>query len=158
VHENALFCIKISQFLWGGGYTSSQIPPYPSAPLFKIFGSATVSFCSGLAAILKAMLLPEPSLTCAELPRRILVFVLEFDILNRFFSRPELGWWPWDVGGTVGAPQQQLRFLFFRRRLHSCTPTGTWWSKRYWKTVGLYFLLAWNKLASTKVCNCVTIW
>jgi len=29
-----------------------------------------------------------------------------------FSLRPEFGQWPWDIGGTVSAPQQQLVFLF----------------------------------------------
>jgi len=42
-----------------------------------------------------------------------------------FFPRPEVRRCPWNIGGTVGAPQQQVGFLF------SQTPTGTWWGKRY---------------------------
>jgi len=29
-----------------------------------------------------------------------------------FFPRLEVGQWLWDIGGTVGVSQQQLKFLF----------------------------------------------
>jgi len=88
-----------------------------------------------------------------------------------FFPWPKVGRWLSGIDGTVGPPQQQLGFLFYKTQVafmyvygygEVCTTLLArgyvhYWkrrrrSRRFWNALLLYFLLAFKMLVRKKAC------